>query len=262
MPTVVMAASVNEEHGFSGVKGLCRLWERPGNLLSRRPDAAVIAEPTELSVVVAHKGVVRWRLHTVGRAAHASRPEAGENAIYRLAPVLVALDTYARQVVPTLREHPLCGRPTLSVGTVQGGLSVNTVPDRATLEIDRRVLPGEDPEAAYQHVVDYLARTLEHPEWIVHDRPYMQTSGLADRDNGPLAERLLASARAVAGRGEKVGAVYGTNATATSAAGIPSVVFGPGSISQAHTADEWLALDQLALAAEVYYQFAAGYAAG
>ena len=160
MPTVLMASTVNEENGFSGVKALCRMWDQPGSVVTRRPDAAVISEPTELSVVVAHKGVVRWRLHTRGRAAHASQPNRGENAIYRMAPVLAALERYAGEVVPQLGEHPLCGRPTLNVGTVQGGLSVNTVPDRATIEIDRRVLPGEDPQAAYEHVVDYLARSL------------------------------------------------------------------------------------------------------
>ncbi len=145
---------------------------------------------------------------------------------------------------------------------MQGGVSVNTVPDRATIEIDRRVLPGEDRQAAFGHVVDYLARSLGPVDWIVHDPPYMQTTGLADRDNGPLAERLLATVRSAVGQGERIGAFFGTNAAATSAAGIPSVVFGPGSIAQAHTADEWLALDQLVLAAEVYYRFAAGYAAG
>ncbi|HEX4146121.1 MAG TPA: M20 family metallopeptidase [Pirellulales bacterium] len=258
MPTVLMASTVNEENGFSGVKALCRLWEQPGSVVTRRPDAAVISEPTELSVVVAHKGVVRWRLHTHGRAAHASQPERGENAIYRLTPVLAALERYAHEVVPQLNVHPLCGRPTLNVGTVQGGLSVNTVPDRATIEIDRRVSPGEDPRAAFDHVVDYLASALGNPAWIEHDRPFMQTTGLADDDNGPLADNLLKTVRSVVGRGEKIGVPYGTNASATNAAGIPSVVFGPGSITEAHTADEWLALDQLALAAEVYYRFAGG----
>ena len=139
---------------------------------------------------------------------------------------------------------------------------MNTVPDRATIEIDRRVLPGEDRQAAYRHVVDYLARSLGPADWIVHDPPYMQTTGLAD-------QRQRAAGRASVGDGPLGGRPgredrrpFGTNAAATSAAGIPSVVFGPGSIAQAHTADEWLALDQLALAAEVYYRFAAGYAAG
>ena len=102
-PTVLMAATVNEEHGFSGVKALCRTWDHPG-ICFRRPDAAVIAEPTELSVVVAHKGVVRLAAAHSGRAAHASQPKRGENAIYRLAPVLTALERYAS------RDRPHVGR--------------------------------------------------------------------------------------------------------------------------------------------------------
>ncbi len=257
MPTVLMASTVNEEHGFSGIKALCHLWDEPGGFVARRPDAAVIAEPTELSVVVAHKGVLRWRLHTRGRAAHGSQPGRGDNAIYRLAPVLMALERYAREVLPRLAAHPLCGPPTLNVGTVTGGLSVNTVPDRATIEIDRRVLPGEDPRAAYQHVVDYLNDTLSTPEWMENDLPFMHPTGLADHDNAVLAETLLATVRGTVGRGERIGVPYGTNAAVTSAAGIPSVVFGPGSITEAHTADEWVSLDSVQFAAEVYYRFAA-----
>jgi acetylornithine deacetylase len=261
MPTVILSATVNEEHGFTGATALTDLWNRPGSIIPRRPDAAVIAEPTELNVVVAHKGVVRWRMHSLGRAAHSSEPYLGQNAIYRLAPVLAALEHYAEHVVPGLGEHPLCGRPTLSVGTVQGGLSVNTVPDRATIEIDRRLAPGEDPRAAYDHVVRYLATAVPHSDRFVHDAPYMETKGLSDHDNVALAERLARSVAAVVDSRAKVGVPYGTNASATNAAGIASVVFGPGSIAQAHTADEWLALDQLERASEIYHHFAARYAA-
>ncbi len=85
-PTLVMACTVNEEHGFTGASGLCRLWSgERSSFLPRAPDAAIVAEPTQLKIVVAHKGVVRWRCHTLGRAAHSSRPEAGDNAIYRMA---------------------------------------------------------------------------------------------------------------------------------------------------------------------------------
>ncbi len=69
--------------------------------------------------------------------------------------VLRALEHYQREIVGTLADHPLCGRPTLSVGTIHGGISVNTVPDRCTIEIDRRLSPGEEPQAAWQHVVHY-----------------------------------------------------------------------------------------------------------
>ncbi len=266
--TVILSATVNEEHGFSGATALTKLWEQPGSIIPRRPAAAIIAEPTLLSVVVAHKGVVRWRTHGLGRAAHSSEPHLCDNAIYRLAPVLAALERYARDVVGGLGQHPLCGRPTLSVGTIQGGLSVNTVPDRATIEIDRRLLPGENPQAAYQHVIEYLRAecpqlesSAVHGGSIQHDRPYMQTTGLSDRDNHALGEQLIESAKTVAGDSALVGVPYGTNAAATSAAGVPSVVFGPGSIAQAHTADEWLALDELERASEIYYRFAREFSA-
>ena len=81
-PTIVMACTVNEEYGFSGATELCRAWvDSQSPLLARRPDAGIVAEPTNLDIVVAHKGVARWRCHTHGRAAHSSRPEAGDNAI-------------------------------------------------------------------------------------------------------------------------------------------------------------------------------------
>jgi acetylornithine deacetylase/succinyl-diaminopimelate desuccinylase-like protein len=259
MPTVIFSATVNEEHGFSGALAVAKRWGQPGAIIPRQPDGAVIAEPTELDVVVAHKGVVRWRLHTRGRAGHSSRPESAQNAIYRMAPVLAAIARYATDVVPGLGQHSLCGRPSLSVGTIQGGLSVNTVPDRAMIEIDRRLLPGENPATAYRHATDYLSQAVPDADWIEHDPPYMQTAGLADRNNGPLAVQLIAAARCVTGGGAAVGVPYGTNAAAYSAAGVPSVVFGPGSIAQAHTADEWLALDQLERASEVYYRFAADF---
>ncbi len=138
---------------------------------------------------------------------------------------------------------------------MRGGLSVNTVPDRATLEIDRRVIPGEDPHAAYRHVVDYLAAELPDPDSVQHDPPYMQTTGLSDGDNRALGAQLATCASGVAPGRRLIGVPYGTNAAATSAAGVPTVVFGPGSIAQAHTADEWLAIDQLEAASEIYYRF-------
>ena len=159
-----MACTVNEEHGFTGATGLCRLWSgQPNPIFARQPDAAIVAEPTSLQVVTAHKGMIRWRCRTRGKAAHSSLPELGENAIYRMAAVLSALQNYATKIVGTLAEHPMCGRPTLSVGTITGGVSVNTVPDSCTIEIDRRIVPGEDPIAARQHVIDYLASQLSVP---------------------------------------------------------------------------------------------------
>ena len=130
MPTIIMACSVNEEHGFSGAKEMGQRWASgESKLVPRVPDAVIVAEPTDLNVVVAHKGVARWTVHTRGRAAHSSRPELGVSAIYGMAKILNVLEEYARDVAPGRGAHPLVGRPSLSVGVIAGGLSVNTVPD-------------------------------------------------------------------------------------------------------------------------------------
>jgi acetylornithine deacetylase/succinyl-diaminopimelate desuccinylase family protein len=256
-PTLIMACTVNEEHGYSGATALTRLWTAGAadSIIPRTPDAAIIAEPTNLDVVVAHKGAVRWRCHTHGRAAHSSQPQLGDNAIYKMARVVSALEAYARDVPASLSAHPLCGRPSLSVGVIGGGLSVNTVPDRATIEIDRRIIPGEDGESAYRQVVDYVTRRVELGSAVEHERPYLEGRALADGPNKALAGRLAEAARQVRGRAAEIGVPFGTDAATIAAAGVPSVVFGPGSIAQAHTADEWLDLEELAAASDALYRF-------
>ncbi len=96
-PTIVLACTVNEECGFTGAQDLSRMWsETPeaAAFLPRPPDVAIVAEPTSLNVVVAHQGQVRWRCHTIGRAAHTSRPDAGVNAIYAMARIVQAIERY------------------------------------------------------------------------------------------------------------------------------------------------------------------------
>jgi acetylornithine deacetylase len=256
MPTVLLSCTVNEEYGFSGADALTQLWTGgTSGIVPRRPDAALVAEPTGLEVVVAHKGVVRWKCHTTGRAVHSARPQSGANAIYKMAHVLVAIERYAREVVGCPASHPLCGPATLSVGTVHGGVSVNTVPDRCTIEIDRRLPPGEQPEEARRRLIDYLAGAVEPGSPPQHDPPFMQGPALSNDANRPLAEGLSALVREVVGECRQVGVPYATNAAFFAAAGVPSVVFGPGLLEQAHTQDEWLPLTQLQQAAEIYYRF-------
>lgn len=291
-PTVVLACTVNEEHGFSGAKGLCKLWSPPTvdtsaetaanskstattanefltRFLPRRPDAAIVAEPTQLKIVVAHKGMIRWRCHAHGRAAHSSNPARGDNAIYRMAPVVQLLERYNRDVLAQEAAHSLCGRPTLSVGTIAGGSGVNTVPDRCTIEIDHRLLPHSDPQVAWQRAVDFVSAGLRAAgadesslRQIEHDPPLMQSSGLSEAANGPLADRLAAIVAEVDGPRDRIGVPFGTNAAIYSASGVPTVVFGPGSIEQAHTADEWISLDQLGPASEALYRLMIGAAGG
>jgi acetylornithine deacetylase/succinyl-diaminopimelate desuccinylase family protein len=245
--TVVMSCTCDEESGAKGIEHLVKSWS-----VSRKPDFAVIAEPTELDVVVAHRGAFRWKVRTAGRACHSSRPEDGVNAIYRMAHVLCAIEEYAAGLAGRIPPHPLCGPATLSVGIVAGGSSVNTVPDECLIEIDRRCIPGEDLSRVIPDVEDFLRQRVDVPFEFLP--PWIRAMTLSDETNGPLADRLLAVIADVAGPRKKVGVPYGTHASRTAQPGVPSVVFGPGSIAQAHTEDEWIAVDQLEQAAEVYYR--------
>jgi acetylornithine deacetylase len=180
----------------------------------------------------------------------------GDNAIYRMGRVLEVLQQYARDVVPTLGRHPLLGQPTLSIGRIFGGVSVNTVPDCCTIEIDRRVVPGEDPRDARRHAVQAVARALGDDPLVEHAPPFLISSGLSDELSRAFAARLSETICRHGGSGRRLGVSYGTDAPAFAGAGIPTVVFGPGSIEQAHTADEWVAVEQLHAATEVLFRFA------
>ena len=258
-PTVTLACTVNEEHGFTGVQTLVNAWTAGGSaFFPRRPDAALVAEPTGLDVVVAHKGVARWQCRTRGRAAHSSRPELGDNAIYKMGRLLGCIERYQREALAVRPAHPLCGAATLSVGVIHGGVSVNTVPDECTIDIDRRLPPGETPEAARQHLIDYLAADDDAPHDVEFGPTTMSGLPLSERDNGPLAEQVSRAARAVLGAGRRIGVPYATDAAFIAAAGVPTVVCGPGFLEQAHTADEWVAAEQLHAAVEVYVGFLLG----
>lgn len=280
-PTIVLACTVNEENGFTGVKALCRLWTlstapdglsasgdvppivagtlSADDLRACRPQRAIVAEPTLHDVVVAHKGVARWRCHTHGRATHSSKPEYGENAIVAMAEVVRWIDRYQQQELDAHDAHPQCGKPTVCVSLIQGGTGVNTVPDHAVIEIDRRLTPGEQPDRAYQELIDYVNDRAQVGECRVsHDTPWMLSRGLEDDHNGGWAEQVADVVRSLGQTCRLVGVPYGTNASVISQLGIPTVVLGPGSIEQAHTDDEWLAIDELQRATEVFYRLACG----
>ena len=259
---VLLSCTCDEESTSLGVNDLAKLWtdpDRAGSIIDRKPDIAIIAEPTQLDVVVAHRGATRWKIRTSGRACHSSVPQDGVNAIYRMGRVVCLLEEFASILPSRVTPHPLCGPATLSVGRITGGMSVNTVPDSCEVEIDRRVIPGEDGWDAVHQVRDFLASRLDFE--VEHSTPWLVGISLSDNDNGPLADQLIKHIAMVAGPHRKVGVAYGTHASRISSAGVPSVVFGPGDIAQAHTLNEWIDIEQLRQAAAVYYRFCAANAA-
>ncbi len=252
---VVMSCSCEEEAEARGVKDLVQLWTEPErgiSLLNSAPEMAIVAEPTDLNVVVAHRGATRWKLRTTGRACHSSRPDEGINAIYRMGRILPLLEEYAAHLSATVAAHPLCGPATISVGRIEGGLSVNTVPDACEIEIDRRVIPGENGAAVVAAAEAFLRERTDMEFEMLH--PWLTGVPLSDESNGDLADRLMVNVEAIAGPHEKVGVAYGTNASRIAAAGVPAVVCGPGSIAQAHTDAEWIDINELRQAAEIYFR--------
>ncbi len=243
---VVLACSVDEEYTFLGVQRLVK---------GLKADGAVVAEPTQLNVVDAHKGVSRWFLNTAGRSCHSSSPEQGVNAIYRMGRVLLASQRYADQLRAT-RVDPRLGPATLSVGRIEGGTSANVVPDRCRIEVDRRLLPGENGATARADFVKFVQAEVGNDCPFDCEPPWMNKVPLSPKGSDDLAARLGQAIDAVRGGHERMAVPYGTDASTIAAAGIPSVVFGPGDIARAHTCDEWVPLDEVEQAAEILYRLA------
>ena len=246
--SVCLAATADEELKFTGVLRLIEL--------GLNAHLAVVGEPTELDLVVAHKGCLRWEIETRGVSAHSCKPDEGENAIYRMAPVLQALERYASALVQE-PGHPLAGGKTLSVGIIKGGQTVNTVPDRCKIQIDRRTLPDEDGAEAYDAALRFLRSELSESNWEALP-PFVNSPGL-DVDPDAEVVRLLRSAcQRVGFEPEIQGVAYGTDASKLHQAGIPSVVFGPGDIRQAHSAVEFVELSQVEAARNAFEQMILG----
>ncbi|MEK6719012.1 MAG: M20/M25/M40 family metallo-hydrolase [candidate division NC10 bacterium] len=218
-----------------------------------RPDAAVVGEPTGLRVVAAHKGVVRWKMVTTGRAAHSANPQEGCNAIVRMAAVIRALE---ERLIPRLRErtHPLLGPPTLSVGRIEGGLQVNVVPDRCTIEVDRRLLPGETWADARSELEAVLASLrAEDPDLqVTIQEPYQNTPCMETPLDAAIVRIAEEAVRRIDGRHPAQGVPFATDAALLSAAGVPCVVLGPGHIAEAHTSTEYVEIQQVMQAAAIY----------
>lgn len=277
-PAIIMTCTVNEECGFTGAQALADIWRhgRDRNALNAtfsadgsltldelqalRPHAAIVAEPTGLNVVIAHRGVVRWQCRTHGLAAHSSQPQQGANAIYAMASVVQLIDKFHREQLAARAPDSLCGPSAVCVTTIRGGTGANTVPDLAVIDVDRRLTPDETPAEAYQELVSWLADRADLGRCTLqHDDPWMQSRGLSSGSNRAWAEQVAAAVQSMDRACELVGVPYGTNAATIAAAGIPTVVFGPGSIQQAHTADEWIAVDQLEAAVEALCRIASAH---
>ena len=247
---VIMACTVDEEFTH---KGSSRLAATPLGA-----DLGIVAEPTMLQVVNCHKGAVRWKIRTNGIACHSSTPRLGLNAIYRMAPIIAALEDHAEELAAG-PGHPVLGVPSLSVGRIDGGQSVNVVPDWCEIEVDRRVIPGENPSDCIQRVESFLRRHIGNLDGIAILPPWVQMPALSGDlpGTGAFAEAVRIAVATVTGSTPGLqGVPYGTDAGPLAESGLPCLVFGPGDIAQAHTKDEWVELDQVRVAVDAYFAIA------
>ncbi len=213
----------------------------------------IVGEPTGLAIVTAHKGVTRWRVRTKGLAAHSAYPERGTNAIYRMSPVVERLEKHARSLAEH-RPHPLLGVPSLSVGIIEGGQAVNVVPDHCWIEVDRRSIPGETTAS----ILRPISELLKGLPGVEIDEPYLSLAGMEVSADSSIVTLLSQAVNEVTGKAAIETAHYATDAGIYNKAGIPSVVFGPGDIAQAHTVDEFIDLRQLSQAVEILQRFITG----
>jgi len=214
-------------------------------------DACIVGEPTELQLALAERGGA-WVTSTArGRAAHGSAPHLGVNAITSMARFLLRIE----EVLPD-REHPLVGRPTVNAALIEGGSAPNVVPDRCEVDVDRRLIPGEtSPEevlAPFETLAASIAAERPEVDLSFHIREWTDAAE-APRDSR-IADLLRAAVTEETGSAPPdVGVTGITDARFyINDARIPAVILGPGSLSVAHTANEWVEVADLVAAARIY----------
>jgi acetylornithine deacetylase/succinyl-diaminopimelate desuccinylase-like protein len=237
---IVFAGLVDEEHIQAGSRALAAS--------GCKADLAIVGEPTGLRIVTAHKGSLWLGLTTRGKSAHGARPDLGRNAVHEMAQVVCLLQTdYARAL--RRRRHPLLGHATVNVGVIAGGTQPNIVPDACRISVDRRTLPGETEKSVRAEMAALFRRRKLRVK-IADQKP--AACWPLETDPGlPLVRQFFR----VAGQKKPAGVDYFCDASVLARAGIPSVVFGPGDIAQAHTADEWIARRSLAAATALLTKF-------
>src|SRR5262245_29409280 len=239
---LILVGESDEELGSTGVRDVL------AHLDGHRPDWVIATEPTELRCVTRHKGIVHARLRAEGVAAHSSTPERGKSAIIALARAVLALEELGAELGS--RVDPHLGAATLSVGRIGGGSATNIVPDEAWLLLDRRCLPGEDDTSVRAELEGALAKA-DLPdvsvEWCT-----LEKASLATPEDDPSVRALQAALAREELATDVASVAFGTDAGEFSARGWPGVVFGPGSIAQAHTKDEWVEIAQVETATRIF----------
>jgi acetylornithine deacetylase len=229
---VIVVAVADEEAESTGIREVLR---------HVRADAAVVTEPTELAVAIAHRGFAWIEIEVRGKAAHGSRPHLGVDAIFRAGPVITALERYTAGLAA--RTHPLLGAGLLHASLIEGGSEMATLPDRCLLSVERRTLPGETPEQVLAEVEAVLdACRAADPALDASARLTLARDPFEIAPGDPFVARVrAATARATGAPPDLAGLSFWADSAYTAAAGIPTVLLGPPG-EGAHADDEWVSM--------------------
>ncbi len=249
---VIVTAVVDEEYASIGTDSIVKRWHA---------DAAIVTEPTDLQLCVAHKGFVWLEIVTSGVAAHGSRPDLGVDAIAKMGHVLVALEQLD-QALRAVPLHPLLGSGSLHASLISGGRELSSYPDRCSLAVERRTIPGETRamvEAQVQDKLDWMA--ARDPAFKAVLRTTFERAPFEVAPDASIVAELRRQVVSVLGTEPNlVGETPWMDSAILSAAGIPTVVFGPGGAG-AHAVEEWVDLDSVAQCAQVLLETARAFCA-
>ena len=242
---VILTAVMDEEYAGLGTTDVAQ---------KVRADAAVVAEPTEMELIVAHKGFVWLEVETRGVAAHGSRPDLGVDAIAKMGKVLVELERLNEGLMSD-PAHPMLGSGTLHASLIEGGQELSTYPERCLLGVERRTIPGETPESVETQIEEILQRlAAADPQFEATVRRTLDRAPMETAEDSPVATLIRQKGAAVTGREIEVTALWAwTDAASLAEVGIPAVLFGPAGAG-AHAVEEWVDLESVRQCAQIYRQ--------
>ena len=240
---ILHLVSDEESHGHQGMEFLTQQGDIQG-------DAALVGEATDLQPVIAQKGALWLRILTMGKSAHGSKPDLGVNAIEKMTMLIERLNS-----IPLENEHPFLGKPTLSIGTIQGGTKINIVPDRCQIELDRRLLPDERREKVSGEIKEILDSLQSRDPLFQYRMEEIDFAEPAEIDPDEEIVKIgVGAIQTVTGR---IPMLKGSSGFTDSRfyvnqCHIPTLIFGPGGVNQSHTTDESVEVDALVQAAHIY----------
>lgn len=250
---VIITAVVDEEYASIGTEAIAKHWQA---------DAAIVTEPTELEICTAHKGYAWFTVETNGVAAHGSRPDLGVDAIVKMGKVLIGLEALAEGLRASGISHRLLGKGSVHAALIEGGQEWSSYPERCRLFVERRTVPGETLALLEAELATILASISDSdPAFRATVQTGLVRESFEVSEDEPIVQTLWRHTRAALGHEPGSGGASGwMDSALLAAAGIPTVIFGPGG-EGAHAVVEWSDLAQVEQSVEILAAVAADFCA-